>query len=258
VNNASFDVDPGNNLTLSGNISGSGGVTKNGNGTLTLNGTNTYASATVINAGTLNAASAGALGSNNTVQVNGGTLLVSTDDAINGKYITLANSSNTTAGLTFSGNYSGSIGRLTLSENSVIDLGYGNVALMFADMVMGFYNLSIYNWNGPFGTGANMTSDNTDRIYFGGGNYTASNVKFYSGAVGSDSFIGSGFDMGLMTTSFDSGLTGHQIIPVPEPEAITTAIVLLLGGALWFLRRSKATQGNHSNSPITNENHERE
>jgi hypothetical protein len=43
-------------------------------------------------------------------------------------------------------------------------------------------------------------------------------VKFYSGAVGSDSFIATGFDMGLQQTSWDPALSGHYIIPVPEPE----------------------------------------
>ena len=85
---------------------------------------------TVINAGTLNANSAGALGANTTVEVNGGTLLVSADDAINGKNIELGGSG---VGLRFSGNYSGAIGTLTLSANSIIDLGAGSVSIMFTN-----------------------------------------------------------------------------------------------------------------------------
>jgi autotransporter-associated beta strand protein len=235
VNNATWDVETGDTLTISGGISGNGGVTKNGGGTLVLSGSNTYQSATTINAGTLNAANANALGSNNTVTVNDGTLLVSTDDAINGKQITLNGTSTTVATLAFSSNYTGSIGRLTLSANSIIDLGQGNVALQFVDMIMGFYNLSIYNWSGTTQWGTTYGTD-TDRLYFNG-NFTASNVKFYSGAVGSDSFIANGFDMGLQNTSWAPGLSGHYIIPVPEPETYATGLLLVLSGAWWMWKR---------------------
>src|SRR5262249_56806502 len=47
-----------NALTLSGNIGGSGALTKIGSGTLTLSGPSTYTGATNVNAGTLQAAPA--------------------------------------------------------------------------------------------------------------------------------------------------------------------------------------------------------
>lgn len=53
--------------TLSGVIGGSGGVTKSGSGMLTLSGANTYTGATNISAGTLQAGSSTALGSNSAV-----------------------------------------------------------------------------------------------------------------------------------------------------------------------------------------------
>jgi hypothetical protein len=43
-------------------------------------------------------------------------------------------------------------------------------------------------------------------------------VKFYSGAVGSDSFIAVGFSMGLQQKSWDPSLGVHYNLPVPEPE----------------------------------------
>jgi autotransporter-associated beta strand protein len=239
VSNATWDIDTGDTLTISGAISGNGGVTKIGNGTLILSGSNSYNGSTVINAGTLNAANANALGSNNTVQINGGTLLVTADDTINGKQITLNGTSTTVATLSFNSNYNGTVGQLTLSANSIIDLGpANNIALEFADMAMGFYNLSIYNWSGTTKWGTTYGTG-TDRIFFGTGNYTASNVKFYSGEVGSDSFVGNGFDMGLPATTWEGGFTGHYILPVPEPETWATAVILLVGGMVWFLKRAR-------------------
>jgi fibronectin-binding autotransporter adhesin len=238
VNNATWDIDTGDTLTISGNISGPGGLTKNGSGTLVLSGSNSYSAPTVINAGTLNATTANALGSNNTVQINGGTLLVGANGALNNMTVTLNGTSTQVATLSFNSNYSGRIQKLTLSSNSIIDLGpANNIALEFADMAMGFYNLSIYNWSGTTQWGTTYGSG-TDTIFFGGGNYTASNIKFYSGAVNSDSFVGSGFEV-MPQTTLEGGFTGHYILPVPEPETWATAVILLVGGMVWFLKRAR-------------------
>jgi hypothetical protein len=68
----SFDTD-GNNATLGGTITGSGGLTKNGAGTLILTGTDNFSGATSINAGTLEVD--GAITGSSGVTVNsGGTL----------------------------------------------------------------------------------------------------------------------------------------------------------------------------------------
>ena len=241
VNNATWDIDTGDTLTVSGAVSGSGGVTKNGGGTLILSGSNSYNGSTVINAGTLNAANANALGSNNTVEVNGGTLLVSTDDAINGKNITLNGTSTTVAGLAFSGNYSGLVNNLTLSNNSIIDLGDGSVSIMFDTIVMSTYMLDIYNWTGTTLWGGG-TGNDTDKVYFGPdlSDAALAKIRFHSGAVGvGDSFLGSGYDLGLQVTSWDASLSGYHIIPVPEPETWATGILLLLGGAVWLWRKRK-------------------
>ena len=235
VNNATWDIDTGDTLTISGAVSGNGGVTKNGGGMLTLNGTNTYNGSTVINAGTLNATTADALGSNNTVQINGGTLLVTADDAINGKNITL----NTNGvGLRFSGNYSGAIGSLTLNADSIIDMGPGSVQILFQGLSLSSHTLSFYNWTGSTlwngGTGAD-----TDKVFLfptiDPGDLNK--ISFYSGN-GGDSFLGTGFDIGLKATGFSPAF-GNQILPVPEPETWATAVILLVGGMVWFLKRAR-------------------
>jgi autotransporter-associated beta strand protein len=239
VNNATWDIDTGDTLTISGAVSGNGGVTKNGGGTLTLNGTNTYNGSTVVNAGTLNAASAGALGNNATVQVTGGSLLVSADNALNNKSLTL--NSTSIAGLAFSGNYSGRVNNLTLSQNSIIDLGDGSVSIMFDTFVMNSYTLDIYNWTGTTLWGGG-TGNDTDKVYFGPdlSDTALAKIYFHSGAVGGgDSFLGSGFEL-MPQTTFDGGL-GYQIIPVPEPETYATGLLLLLGGAWWMWKRKPNT-----------------
>ena len=243
VNNATWDVENGDTITITGNVSGSGGVTKNGNGTLILSGSNSYNGSTIVNAGTLNVSSAGALGSNKTVQVNGGTLLASAVDAINGMNITLNGTSTTVATLSFTGSYGGAVGNLTLSANSIIDLGTGSTRLSFHDIEMGIYYLKFHNWTGATVWGGG-TGNDTDRVYIISGvtNNELGKMQFYSGTT-SDSFLGTGFDLGLTATSFDLGLSGYQIIPVPEPET-WVGCLLLLCGSFWMWRSGRLQKTN--------------
>jgi len=229
VHNATFDVETGDTLTLSGGVGGTGGVTKNGTGTLVLSGSNTYTGTTTVNAGILEAANANALGANAVVEVQGGSLLVSADDAINGKNLTLASTASgngTAASLVFSGTYNGTADILTLSENSIIDLGEGSVVLHFADLVMGLANtLAIYNWTGTTLWGGG-DGNNTDQFYIDE-TLSASElgrISFYRG-IDNSSFAGTAYQL-------SEGSFANEIIPVPEPETWATAAILATIGLL--------------------------
>jgi autotransporter-associated beta strand protein len=221
------------NLTYSGAISGSGSIVKSGAGSLVLSGNNTgFTGSTTVNSGTLRAAAANAVGGTTAIDVNGGSFLVTAANAVND---TAAINLN---GGTFAvnGTFDETVGLLTLSANSVIDLSSFTGTLRFGGV--GSWadgtSLAIWNWNGinqygtPVGDGANnrhvvFTSNS------GLSNYL-DRISFYSDS--GSSFVGNAFEVG-----FSGG--GTEIIAVPEPETYLAATALLLGLGIHLLRQRK-------------------
>ena len=191
-------------------------------GNVTLSTANSYNGPTTIN-GNLTAAVADAMGSTTNVVINsGGSLLVGANETINDTAdMTLAGGT-----LRFGGNFTENLGSLTLSANSVIDMGGGNIALEFADMVAGLTNttrLNIYNY-----------TQGSDHLYFGSNTNLSSSLEYIS--------FYSGWDTGLIGTGFITSFgSSWEVAPsvVPEPETWATAALLLLGGGIYLLRRKK-------------------
>jgi autotransporter-associated beta strand protein len=213
--------------TFSGVVSGTGGITKEGPGRLAFTGTtaNTYTGPTTVNAGTLELAKSSGVASiaGSAITVNsGGTLLLgSSNQIIDSANLTLAGGTLSTGDTV---GFSETLGTLTLSGTSSIDLGTAAHMLNFANSsaLSGAWSgtLTIYGW-----TGLPQTSGTSGQIYFG------SNV---SGLTPSQlamiSF--SGFGGGSIL------LTSGELVPTAIPEAGTVVAAALLALlAAWRERR---------------------
>jgi fibronectin-binding autotransporter adhesin len=229
------EVTTGNTGTVTAALSGSNGLTKSGEGTLVLQADNSaLTGAVAVTNGTLQANATNALGGATSVTVStGGSFLISEDNAVNNSAsVTLAGGT-----LAMGGTTTDTVGMLTLTANSIIDLGTFSGNLIFANSSAinwtGGTMLSIWNWNGTNMYGTSYGAG--DRHIFVGNSSAGltqnqlNSISFYSDS--GNSFIGTGF--------IDS--TG-EIGAVPEPEAIIRATVLLAGIGIYWLRRRRASQ----------------
>jgi autotransporter-associated beta strand protein len=207
-------------------ITGAGGFIQAGSGTTVLNANNTFTGPTAINAGTLEAGAAGALGGTSDITLNtGGTLLLSgTGNRVNDSAgVTLAGGTLNTAGL------SETVGVLTLTANSIIDLGAGASILNFANSSGASWSgtLSIWNWTGTVGNGGG-----TDQLVFAGGTggltgAQLSQIQFFS-------------DTGSTLLAPAIILSSGEVVPVPEPATWFT--IFGLAALVGLVERRRAAQ----------------
>jgi autotransporter-associated beta strand protein len=225
--------------TINSVLSGSTGLTKAGNGTVALSAANTFTGNTTVSAGTLEANAAGALGNSTVINVNGGSFLVSASNSVNDSAAVNLNGGT----LAIDGTTNETVGALTLSANSVIDLRSFSGNLSFANSSAALWTvettLSIWNWNGTNQYGTSYGAG--DRHIFFGNNASGlssnqlAQISFYSDS--GSSFIGNAW---LASTG--------EIGVVPEPQAIVTAAILLLGMSGYLIRLKISRRKNTSPS----------
>ncbi len=202
--NATFNVlnGPGAvDLLISGNMIdnfATGNFVKAGPGTVKFTGNNTYSGTTDLTSGTL------LLGANN-VLPDTAAFNLSTGTTLN------------------TGGYNDSTGALSVNGASNLDTSTSTSSLTFASVTSWTAMLSVWNYTGaPWmpGTDKLIVTDPT--------NVNLANVNFYSGNVGS---------FGTLIGSGGGGLIGSELVPVPEPGAVFS-LLLLCGLAGCAERRS--------------------
>ncbi len=181
-----------NNLTFTGGASGSGNFVVKGTGTVKISGAENSFRPTGIQVN------------------NGGTLLLGGSNQINSAS-TAVNLAGGTLAMT--GTMSDSVGALTLSQNSTIDMGTGSAQLTLYSLGgLTSNSLSIYNWSGNLGTGGG-----TDRLFLSTTTLLDLNqIKFFDGGAGST-------QIGYATLRLDGG----ELVPVPEPATIIGAFAFV-------------------------------
>ena len=206
ANNASLVVDRTGTLTLSGNLSGSGTLTKNGSGTLILGGSNSYTGATAINAGAIRASTSDTLGSTaaGTTVVSGAALELSGGITIGAEALSLAGSGISSTGALRNINgtnaYEGAItmnaattigsdadtltvsGGLTGSNTNLTFAGSGNIAITTSGFSIGTGTLTK--------TGAGTLTLSANNTYTGGTSLSGGTIQIgSSGALGASGNI---------------------------------------------------------------------
>lgn len=199
----------GGQLTISGNISGSGGLTKVGPYTLILSGNNTFTDQTTVNGGTLILNGSGsnkALGGTSHVVINsGGTVLFCQNNQINSAANLTLN-----GGTLNTGGFSQTLNVMTFSANSTLILGSGPLHVSDVIRTGGILTVSNYSSMGQLvATPGSIDQNTLNHIYFA--------------------------DQGI-TGAFH--LSNGCIVPAPEPGTYG-AILILASTLAWHTYRRR-------------------
>lgn len=186
-----------NNTDIANAIGGTdtSGIIKTDAGTLKLTGNNSYVGRTTVSGGTL--------------------LLGGADRIANASPMTLGGGTFATGG------FNETLGALTLSANSIIDMGAAGASTLHfgasSNLFTSGTTLSIYNWTA-----------NTDHVFFG-----SDSSSLTAGQLGQISFF-SGSGTGYLGTGKFGG--AGEITAVPEPSTVAMAFGLA-GLTGWRERR---------------------
>jgi outer membrane autotransporter protein len=239
-----------NALTLSGNIGGSGGLTKIGAGTLTLSGPSTYTGATNVNAGTLQAGVANAftplsaftIASGATLDLNGfeqNVGSVAGAGAVTLGAATLFIGSDNTS-TTFSGTISGS-GGLTKIGPGTLTLS-GTSTYSGPTMIAG--GLVNFNSASNFGTGPILLNGGGLQWAVG----TSTDISSRLAAFGAD---GATFDTNGNTVTLASALSGIGGLTKIGAGALTLSGISSYSGATAVNAGTLTVNGSIANSAVT-------
>jgi filamentous hemagglutinin family protein len=204
---STFDVS-GTQLTLSGIVSGSHGITKNGSGSLSLYANNSYTGTTTLNAGITYASHNSAFGdtSAGTTVNSGADLAIANGKSID-EPLTLAG--GTLRGAGASGNTATSSGAITLAANSYLSNNDG-MTLTVSGPISGSYGITKANAGTVVLSGANTYSGTT----------TISAGTLQVGAGGTAGTLGSG------------SVTNNAALSFNRSDAITVSSVISGTGTL--------------------------
>jgi len=240
-------------ITLSGDLSGAGGLVKNDTGTLTLSGANTYTGDTTVTTGTLKLDGAGSIASSSKLIVESGASLdVST---VTGGFVLASAQTLSGAGQV--------LGPIQMAAGSVIAPGNSPDTLTFNAALIMFdgsaLDIELNGTDGTVGSGVNdlltgitnLTLDGTLRLNSWGDDFSGAQdgdrwtVIKYSGALTDNEMIlddsssslnlGAGFKFELDTTT-NPGAVDLVVTTIPEPSS---AALLALGGLALVFRRRK-------------------
>jgi len=211
----------GNSPTLSGVISGTGGLTKTGAGTMTLSGNNTYSGATNISQGTLSVGGTGIGDASAVTATSGATLDLGGNDETIGSLagagnVTLGSGTLTTGGNNTSTTFSGVIS----SAGSLTKTGTGKLNLSGDNTYTGDTTIS----DGVLDISGSITSDVT--VNAGG---TLCGIGDITGSVTNSGTMAPGASIGTITISGSYTQKSGSVYEVEVDAAGNSDLINVIG-----------------------------